>query len=132
MLFNVFITSRNVFIFNIKRSLALFSMSFCVQIRLLLPIILGISPPVLFVGSCLAYNTCMTKYAHTCKYLFDLLGYSITLIGAPFVLCKSEVSCTNSHCTVFLCLYATYLVTHFAFVLLFCQRRIQTFSLLCI
>lgn len=101
VLFNVFITSRNVFIFNIKRSLALFSMSFCVQIRLLLPIILGISPPVLFVGSCLAYNTCMTKYAHTCKYLFDLLGYSITLIGAPFVLCKSEVSCTNSHCTVF-------------------------------
>lgn len=75
-------------------------MSVCVQIRLLLPIILGVSPPILFVG-CLAYNTCMTKYAHTCKYLFDLLGYSITLIGAPFVLFKSEVSCTNRHCTVF-------------------------------
>lgn len=98
---NMFMTSRNVNIFNIKRSLALFPMLSRVQIWVFLSIILGISSPVFLEGSCPAYNTCMTKYAHTCKYLFDLLGYSITLIGAPFVLCKSRASCTNGYCTVF-------------------------------
>lgn len=105
---NVFMASLDVNHFvnqyfqYVKQLSSIFNVVLCANlVGVFLSIILGMSPPIFFVGSCPAYSRCMTKYAHSYKYLFGLLGYSITLIGAPFVLCKQRASCTNGYCTVF-------------------------------